>query len=83
MKPRIAVPLISAALTALVAAGLFANTRLNVAEAAAECMEATHDLRECSKPEGDLWGFVAIFAVVGGIVGAAGYSAGSKDTRRG
>lgn len=81
MKPRTAVPLVSAVFTAFVAAFLVATTRTDVAEGAAQCMEETHDLRVCSQPEDgrfSLWECIAVFAVVGSIVGAAGYSVGSR-----
>jgi hypothetical protein len=81
MKPRIAVPLVSAVFTAAVATLLVATTRIDVAEQAAQCMEETHDLQACSRPAGgalSLWDCVAVFAVVGSIVGAAGYSVGSR-----
>jgi hypothetical protein len=83
MKRRIAVPLISAVFTAAVTTILIGKDRTDVAEAAAQCMEETRDLRHCSRPEGDLWVFVAAFALAGTIVGAAGYSVGNNDTRGG
>jgi hypothetical protein len=76
MKRRIAVLLFSGAFTAAVATMLIGKDRSDVAEAAAQCMEETHDLQDCSRPEGDLWVFVAAFALVGSLVDAAGYSLG-------
>ena len=83
MKPRIAVPYTQHCSPLLWRPGSFGHTRVDVAESAAECMGETHDLRACSKPEGSMWVFVAVFALVGGFVGVVGYIVGQRESRAG
>lgn len=73
MKRRIAVSLFSAVFTAAVTIMFVGPERTGIAEAAAQCMEETHDLRDCSRPEDSVWPFVGLFAFVGSLVGAVGY----------
>jgi hypothetical protein len=69
----------SAAVVAVMSIILVGKTRERVAESAAECMEATHDLNLCSRPTQDglnLWECVAILTMLGATAAAFGITAG-------
>ena len=74
----------SAAVVACMSIILVGKTRERVAESAAQCMEETHDLNDCSRPTQDgvnLWECVVILTVLGATAAAFGITAGRYGDR--
>ena len=97
MRSRYVVPLVTGAAIALLGVGLVANTRVNVAYAAIECVQdlqhpllknenELRQLQECERnarhTSTDL-GYVAlIFAVAGVLAAVFGYLAGKQEVEK-
>jgi hypothetical protein len=97
MRSKYSLPLVTGVGIALLAVGLVANTRVDVAYAVSECVyqfqhplpEKTTDLRKLQECERDArhsgigLGYVlAIFALAGATAAVLGYVAGARETVR-